>query len=60
MGPSWARNLSRNGGLTCALRCVSTPRRTALSQWDLCMETGGTGSALGADGNRKHEKNFKW
>ena len=30
-GPSWARNLSRNSGLTCAHRCVSTPGRPALS-----------------------------
>jgi hypothetical protein len=30
-GPSWARNLSRIGGLTCAHTCVSTPERPALS-----------------------------
>jgi hypothetical protein len=31
VGPSWARNLNRSGGLTCAHRCVSTPGRPALS-----------------------------
>ena len=48
-GPSWARNLSRSGGLTCVLRCVSNLGRPALSQWDLGMESCDTGSAAGAD-----------
>ena len=52
-GPSWARNLSRSGGLTCAHRCVSTPGRPALSQRNLGLESCGTGSAPGADGNQK-------
>ena len=38
-GPSWVRNLSRIGGLTCALRCVSTLGRPALSWQDLGMES---------------------
>ena len=48
-GPSWARNLSRSGGLTCAHRCVSTPGKPALSWWYLGMEHCGTGSAPAAD-----------
>jgi hypothetical protein len=51
--PFWARNLSRSGGLTSALGCVSTVGRPALSQLNLGMESCGTGSALGADGNQK-------
>jgi hypothetical protein len=47
VGPSWTRNLSRSGGLTCALRCVSTPGRPALSQQDLGMDSCSTGSAPG-------------
>ena len=50
VGPSLARYLSRNGGLTCALRCVST-LGDQLSPWDLCMESCGIGSAPGTDGN---------
>jgi hypothetical protein len=45
--PSWARNLSRSGVLICALRCISTPGRPALSQWDLCTESCESGSAPG-------------
>jgi hypothetical protein len=52
-GPSWARNLSRSAGFTCALRCVNTPGRPALSRWDLGMEHCGRGSALDTDGNWK-------
>jgi hypothetical protein len=44
-GPSWARNLSRSGGLTCAHRCVSTAGRPTPS----CD----TGLAPGTDGNWK-------
>ena len=51
-GPSWARNLSRSGGLTCAHRCVSTPGRPALSWQYLGMEICGTGWAL--------EPSFVW
>jgi hypothetical protein len=29
-GLSWARNLKRSGGLTCAHRCIGTPGRPAL------------------------------
>ena len=46
-GPSWARNLSRSGGLTCAHRCVSTSGRPALSQRDSGTESCGTGTAPG-------------
>jgi hypothetical protein len=35
--PSWARNLSRSGGLTCVYRCVWTPGRLALSRQYLGM-----------------------
>ena len=51
--PSWVRNVSRSGGLTCAHSCVGTPGRPALSWWYLGMECCGTGSAPGVDGNRK-------
>jgi hypothetical protein len=54
VSPSWARNLSRSGGLTCAHRCFYTPRRPALSQRYLGMEHSGTGSPLGADRNWKY------
>ena len=37
-GLSLARYLSRSHGLTCALRCASTPGRPALSWRDLGME----------------------
>ena len=50
-GPSWARNLSRCDGLTCALRCVSTPGRPSFSRQDLGTKSCGTGAAPGADGN---------
>jgi hypothetical protein len=49
--PSWARYLSRSSGLTCALRCISTPEKPALSQWDLGMESLAQGQLQGADGN---------
>jgi hypothetical protein len=35
VGPSWARKLSKFGGLTCAHRCVGTSGRPAFSQWYL-------------------------
>jgi hypothetical protein len=37
-GPRWVPQ-SRSGDLTCAFRCVNTPVRLALSQWDLGMKT---------------------
>jgi hypothetical protein len=55
-GPSWARNLSRSVGLSCAHRLVSAPGRPALSQWYLDMELCGTGSAPGTDGNWKAKR----
>ena len=55
VGPSWVRNLSRSDGFTCALRWVSTLGRPSLSQWNLDMESCGTGSALGTDGNRTQQ-----
>jgi hypothetical protein len=48
-GSLWARNLKRNASLTCAVRCVGTPGRSALSWWYLC----GTGLALDAEGDQK-------
>lgn len=45
--------MNRSGGLTCVLRCVSTPWNPALPCQDLGMEICGTGSAPGADGNQK-------
>jgi hypothetical protein len=42
---------NRSGGPTCAHKCVSTCGRTALFQGDPGMETCGTGSAPGTDGN---------
>jgi hypothetical protein len=51
VGPSWTRYWSRSGGLTCALRCVGTPGRPAVSWQDLGIESCGTRSAPGADGN---------
>ena len=47
MDPSWAGNLSRSGGFTCALRGVSTLGRFVLFPWDLGTENCGTGSAPG-------------
>jgi hypothetical protein len=44
VGVSWARNLSRSGGPTCAHRCVCTPGRPALSRQYLGIERCGTGS----------------
>jgi hypothetical protein len=35
-GPSWAKNLKRSSGLTCAYRCVGTPERPALSWRYVC------------------------
>lgn len=49
-----AMNLSSSGGLTCALRCVSTLGRPIQIRWDLGMDSCCTGSAqLGTDGNHK-------
>jgi hypothetical protein len=44
---------SRSDGLTLAYSCVSTPGRPALSWRYLYIESCGTGSAPGADGNQK-------
>ena len=52
-GPSWARNLNRNGSLTCAHRCVSPPERPALSRWYSGMESCSPGSAPGTEGSQK-------
>jgi hypothetical protein len=57
--PLGSRYLRINGGLTCALRCVSTPGISALSQGDLGMENCGTGSTLGTDLNLKLDQCFK-
>jgi hypothetical protein len=46
-GLSWARNLTRSGGLTCAHRCASTPGRPVLSQLYFGVDHCGSGSALG-------------
>ena len=52
-GPSWSRNLSRSGPLTCALRYVNILRRLVFFWQDLGKESCGTESAPGADGNQK-------
>lgn len=44
MGNSWAWNLSRIGGLTCACRCNDTPGRSVLFPQNLDMEHCGRGS----------------
>ena len=43
--PSWPRNLNRSGGLTSALKCVSTPGRSFLYGQNLGMESCDIGSA---------------
>lgn len=52
-GLSSARHLNISGGPTCALCCVITYRRPVLSGQNLGIESSGTGSAPGAEGNWK-------
>jgi len=53
VGASWTRNVSKSGGLTCALRIVDTSENPALYPWDLRTEICVSGSALGAGGTQK-------
>lgn len=47
IGSSWARNMNRSGGFTCALRIVCTSMNPSFSPWDLDIESCNTESALG-------------
>jgi hypothetical protein len=52
-GSLLGQEFEQSGGLTCPHRCIDPPRRPDLSWGHLSTECYGTGSALGANGNRK-------
>lgn len=53
-GTPWARNVSRRGGLPCALRAECTSESPLLSPWDLGTEICGTALVLATSGKEKN------